>query len=761
VHLWQRAQKAESLICVVLLAVLPVVAFFPAFFLDKVPLDLESVFFSSPWEEARPAGLEPPQSPHAALHAQRYYPWYRFLGDAAQEGDSLLWNPLEGFGAPFLAVWRTRVLSPFSIPFYVLPLLAALGLSVYLKLLVAGWSAYYAARRFGFAQSTALLVSVAFQMSGPVYLWSGYPLSDVLPWFPLLLVSVERLMAGRSRAWPLTAIVVALMALGGDPETLCACVLFLGLYLMARRLRDPRWAHLPRATVGCGLAVVFGLGLAAPQLAPYIEFLGQAAPAADTPRSFLHMTDLVAAFSPHLLSPDRIPAAPVINLLHFGVTQLLLLALWCALRDFVSGELRRRVEALFLTAFVMLLVPVAAGTSLDRIPGLRLLGAQHFLVTHAFAFAFMTAAAAEEWNELNPQQCKATLSRLLLYVPALWGLLFGGIALGLARHGAPSAGIKADLFLSAGIALAIFLLLAATLIRPNVRLVSYGLALLTFVSLFWNFGPAIPYAPASQVFPETEFIASLGSMDTRIGGSQALRQWPLAGNGIPQVFNPADVTLKRYRAFIERTQEDPLLLRRTGAQALLLTKQDIQGDFASVRPVLNIQEVYPAGAILFKDLEAQPRARMIYAGRPVDHFEPAELSSQLPPLIEGCSLPGHDEGPVAAASIGNPDSHGSVTVRVEATRPGILVLADAWYPGWRATVNGQPKAIIPVDGVFRGVEVGEGKQEVVFTYAPESLRIGLIVSAVCAGCMLLSLRHTVLTLVRRIVKRQPTAMPLR
>jgi uncharacterized membrane-anchored protein YitT (DUF2179 family) len=33
---------------------------------------------------------------------------------------------LEGFGTPFLALWRTRALSPFSIPFYLLPLGAAL-----------------------------------------------------------------------------------------------------------------------------------------------------------------------------------------------------------------------------------------------------------------------------------------------------------------------------------------------------------------------------------------------------------------------------------------------------------------------------------------------------------------------------------------------------------------------------------------------------------------------------------------------------------
>ena len=50
----------------------------------------------------------------------------------------------------------------------------------------------------------------------------------------------------------------------------------------------------------------------------------------------------------------------------------------------------------------------------------------------------------------------------------------------------------------------------------------------------------------------------------------------------------------------------------------------------------------------------------------------------------------------------------SVSLRVEAACPGLLVLPDTYFPGWRATVNGRDQPIYPTDGAFRGVTVPEG-----------------------------------------------------
>jgi len=73
-----------------------------------------------------------------------------------------------------------------------------------------------------------------------------------------------------------------------------------------------------------------------------------------------------------------------------------------------------------------------------------------------------------------------------------------------------------------------------------------------------------------------------------------------------------------------------------------------------------------------------------------------------------------------------------VAVRVSGDG-GLLVLSDAHYPGWTATLDGAPMPIFAADGLFRGVFVPAGEHEVVFTFRPRSVRAGAAVSLLGAG----------------------------
>jgi hypothetical protein len=67
----------------------------------------------------------------------------------------------------------------------------------------------------------------------------------------------------------------------------------------------------------------------------------------------------------------------------------------------------------------------------------------------------------------------------------------------------------------------------------------------------------------------------------------------------------------------------------------------------------------------------------------------------------------------------------SVTLRVDAACAGLLVLPDTYFPGWRATVNGEDRTIYPTDGAFRGVIVPKGISQVQFRYEPRAFPIGI------------------------------------
>jgi hypothetical protein len=66
-----------------------------------------------------------------------------------------------------------------------------------------------------------------------------------------------------------------------------------------------------------------------------------------------------------------------------------------------------------------------------------------------------------------------------------------------------------------------------------------------------------------------------------------------------------------------------------------------------------------------------------------------------------------------------------VVARAFLNAPGILVLTDIFYPGWKAYVDGKQIKIYRVNGLVRGVLLEEGEHTVVFTYFPESFKIGL------------------------------------
>ena len=70
-----------------------------------------------------------------------------------------------------------------------------------------------------------------------------------------------------------------------------------------------------------------------------------------------------------------------------------------------------------------------------------------------------------------------------------------------------------------------------------------------------------------------------------------------------------------------------------------------------------------------------------------------------------------------------------VRIETRLDSPGLVVLADTYYPGWTATVDGAPAPIYPADLMFRAVHVGAGEHAIEMRYQPRSLRVGMIAAA--------------------------------
>ena len=75
---------------------------------------------------------------------------------------------------------------------------------------------------------------------------------------------------------------------------------------------------------------------------------------------------------------------------------------------------------------------------------------------------------------------------------------------------------------------------------------------------------------------------------------------------------------------------------------------------------------------------------------------------------------------------------GRVEVEVETDAPAVVVLADGWYEGWQARVNGEPARVLLADYALQVVEVPAGTSQVLFEYRPTALRDGLRLSGAAA-----------------------------
>jgi hypothetical protein len=74
-----------------------------------------------------------------------------------------------------------------------------------------------------------------------------------------------------------------------------------------------------------------------------------------------------------------------------------------------------------------------------------------------------------------------------------------------------------------------------------------------------------------------------------------------------------------------------------------------------------------------------------------------------------------------------PDRH---ELRVESDRPALLVVADNWYPAWKARVNGQESEVLRAYHTLRAVPVPAGSSTVEMWYSSELLERSFLLSLI-------------------------------
>jgi hypothetical protein len=152
------------------------------------------------------------------------------------------------------------------------------------------------------------------------------------------------------------------------------------------------------------------------------------------------------------------------------------------------------------------------------------------------------------------------------------------------------------------------------------------------------------------------------------------------------------------------------------------------------------REVYADDQIrMLEDTAATPRAFLVPSARVAPSlgtalnlmvhqpFQPdqeviladdsAGQTTRLPPERDG-----HGTAQVTAYAAD------SVRVHTSASGDAWLVLSDTYYPGWTASIDGQPANVLRGDVLFRVVPVPGGEHDVELRFEPLSVKVGLAIS---------------------------------
>jgi hypothetical protein len=124
------------------------------------------------------------------------------------------------------------------------------------------------------------------------------------------------------------------------------------------------------------------------------------------------------------------------------------------------------------------------------------------------------------------------------------------------------------------------------------------------------------------------------------------------------------------------------------------------------------------------------------------------LEGQTKLIQTGCD-------PQVAASVRKiAESQNRLEIQIVSPSSGYLVIADTFYPGWKAQVDGKPMDILPADYLFRAVAVPAGEHRIVFQYSPLSFQIGLLASFLTGSLFLWVSLIRNKTFLRKVFRRK-------
>jgi hypothetical protein len=670
-----------------------------------------------------------------------FYPNVIHAKQSLSEGLGLVWNPYQNCGQPFFAFSLTALLYPLNWVFAVFEREPALLVSMIVNQAIGGLGAWCLFRGYRLSPAAALCGALAFQLSATTLhlaRWGPMHLSPYV-WMPWALWAAERILREPSpRRGIALAVVLAVQLLPGFPQTSLFTVQLLALRLLAalalREVEKPRHLVAP-------LAIGF---LGAPLLVA-VQYL----PAMQVAMASIRGGGMTA----DQIGPGLRPSLSL-NLPTVAVAVLACIAPW--------GSRHRRLVLFFVTvAMVSVLLSLGSATPLldwySRLPfgDLFLRRPVRFLWVTNLAIAALAAFGVDALQRARGMESKtlaaAILASGLVGVLAIrllhpgglggWQWTLVAVVLLLLVHGISRL---------PGSAAAPWLLVAALALGSPIR---GGFSMLQLQSgdIYHRYDEAFAelrerMTPQDRVLLRGQrFDHALMEKSASIQRVRALSDYEpqvskryaefdfLRTVGVPMF------TLRQYlyRLPLAHAEYDYVQeLLDASATRFMLASTQLTGP----KPESGWTQIYSdADVVLYENDRYRPRAFFAPGALVVEDARALSVLSRSSPergqriLVDRAPASGFRGSKRGKGRVEfEEDGAERVVLSVEARRPGFVHLADQYFPGWTAQVNGEPVEILRSNYAFRAVEVPSGQSRVVFEYRPTVIYAGALVSCATA-----------------------------
>lgn len=690
-----------------------------------------------------------------------YFYWIREWGfKQLARGNLALWNPHILCGSPFFGSFQPALLYPPNVIFLLMSATRALNLCIALHIFLAGLFTFFWGRSRGLSHSGAVVAGVLFMFCGACFhkIFVGHvALVCAASWLPLILLCVDKLLAGGRFSWALLGgVALAMQFLGGSPQYTYYTALTAGLYTLLNLGADRQ--HLRRSALGLFLIYALAGLLCAGQIIPGAQLESMRSEGLEAEKAAvgaMSAARFLTVLAPAVFDTDILS-------LHLSAAGLLLAGYGA-----IAGEKRLRR---FSGAMVLILCVLAAGnyTPLgqllhDYFPGFRF-----FRVVGrfgVFASVFLAMLAGVGFDRLRqpdsrPRRLAVAAVVLALLTSGLAGAILatvnrpglgvwgaslrlldkdGEVCGGLRRYTPEKATWSAHMLLVSG---GCYLAVAGVLlgVRRFPRAV-YGIGLLMAGELF---GAALNARDTMEMplpipTPWLRGIRSLAKEERsyHVGMGMANRAMHF---GTYDASGYDAVVLQRYYTLHQslRTErkKSPSDIRsmvtHTGLWQMLRVRY-----FMAPHPKRAIKFADPMRRLeLIEDYRVLPSQEEVLTAIKDTAFDPRKIVYlESEPSIR--PAPGARAGSAKVLRLRTDQ----MDLEADLPQPGILLITESYSRHWHATpLPGscqESYQVMPANLVLRAIPLQAGKHRLRLFYRPPFFVLGMCISGITAmGCVL-------------------------